>query len=100
MSSQGNPSPLGQQPKPEMTLAEKLKAQRAKKSNIKRRKDGTIQQLPVSMNLNDPEEMRKKMAGNQKVDHATLQEDLIKRTKTAIKALQETTRKENIPETV
>ena len=86
--------------KPEKTLAERLKEQRAKKSNIKRRKDGTIQQLPVSMNLNDPEEMRKKMDGNKKTDHAALQEDLIKRTQTAIKALQETNRKENIPETV
>ena len=30
-------------PKPEKTLAERLKEQRSKKSNIKRRKDGTIQ---------------------------------------------------------
>ena len=52
------------------------------------------------MNLNDPEEMRKKMDGNKKTDHAQLQEELINRTKTAIKALQETNRKEQIPETV
>ena len=52
------------------------------------------------MNLNDPEEMRKKMAGHEKTDHAALQEELIQRTKTAIKALQETTRKEHVPETV
>ena len=67
---------------------------------MKRRKDGTVQQLPVNMNLNDPEEMRKKMAGHEKTDHAALQEELIARTKTAIKALQETTRKEHLPETV
>lgn len=72
----------------------------AKKSNLKRRKDGTLQQLPQSMNLNDPEEMRKKMAGHDRTDHAALQEELIQRTKTAIKALQETTRKEQLPETV
>ena len=52
------------------------------------------------MNLNDPEEMRKKMGEKEETDHAALQEDLIARTKTAIKALQETTRKEHVPETV
>ena len=52
------------------------------------------------MNLNDPEENRKKAAAHEKTDHAALQEELIARTKTAIKALQETTRKEHMPETV
>ena len=52
------------------------------------------------MNLNDPEENRKKAAAHEKTDHHALQEELIARTKTAIKALQETTRKEHMPETV
>ena len=52
------------------------------------------------MNLNDPAEKRKNAEENVRTDHAQLQEDLIARTKTAIKALQETTRKEHVPETV
>ena len=70
-----------------LSYAEKIKEKRKKQSNIKRRKDGTIQQLPVSMNLNDPAEKRKNAEENEKTDHAQLQEDLIARTKTAIKAL-------------
>ena len=77
-----------------------VEKKKQRKSNLKRRKDGTVQQLPVSMNLNDPEENRKKAAAHDKTDHAALQEELIQRTKTAIKALQETTRKEHVPETV
>ena len=73
--------------KPALSYAQQIKEKRKKQSNIKRRKDGTIQQLPVSMNLNDPEEMRKKMGEKEETDHAALQEDLIARTKTAIKAL-------------
>ena len=39
------------------------------------------------MNLNDPEENRKKVDADKKVNHTELQEELIKRTHTAIKAL-------------